>query len=72
MGMITAVHCLIYSDEPEATRAFLRDVLDWPFVQDAGSEPIQPVGQPGPVWLIRMGCPGSGHILSEHPRSAAR
>ena len=25
--MITAVHTLIYSDDAEATRAFLRDVL---------------------------------------------
>ena len=31
--VITAVHTLIYSDDPEATRAFLRDVLDWPFVE---------------------------------------
>lgn len=30
--MITAVHTLIYSDDPEATRAFLRDVVGWPFV----------------------------------------
>ena len=33
--MITAVHTLIYSSDPEATRAFLRDVLEWPSV-DAG------------------------------------
>ena len=32
--MITAVHTLIYSDDPEATRAFLRDVLEWPYVED--------------------------------------
>ena len=31
--MITAVHTLIYSDEPEATRAFLRDFLGWPCVE---------------------------------------
>jgi catechol 2,3-dioxygenase-like lactoylglutathione lyase family enzyme len=41
--MITAVHTLIYSDDPPATRAFLRDVLGWPFVEDAGS---------GEGWLI--------------------
>jgi catechol 2,3-dioxygenase-like lactoylglutathione lyase family enzyme len=28
--MITAVHTLIYSEDVEATRAFLRDVLAWP------------------------------------------
>jgi predicted enzyme related to lactoylglutathione lyase len=33
--VITAVHTLIYSDDPEATRAFLRDVLEWQYV-DAG------------------------------------
>lgn len=30
--MITAVHTLIYADDVEATRAFLRDVLGWPHV----------------------------------------
>lgn len=34
--MITAVHTLIYSDDPTATRAFLKDVLRWPFVAEAG------------------------------------
>jgi catechol 2,3-dioxygenase-like lactoylglutathione lyase family enzyme len=37
--MITSIHTLIYSDDPAATRAFLRDVLGWPFVEDAGTEP---------------------------------
>jgi catechol 2,3-dioxygenase-like lactoylglutathione lyase family enzyme len=36
--MITAIHALIYSDDPAATRAFLRDVLGWPYVEDAGSD----------------------------------
>ena len=35
--MITAVHTLIYSDDPAATRAFFRDVLELPWVSDAGS-----------------------------------
>ncbi|HVU71949.1 MAG TPA: VOC family protein [Mycobacteriales bacterium] len=34
--MITAVHTLIYSDDEEATRAFLRDVLGWPHVDAHG------------------------------------
>jgi catechol 2,3-dioxygenase-like lactoylglutathione lyase family enzyme len=42
--MITSVHTLIYSDDPEATRAFLRDVLGWPYVEDAQSG--------GEGWLI--------------------
>lgn len=37
--MITGVHLLMYSTDPAADRAFLRDVLDWPHVEDAGSEP---------------------------------
>ena len=32
--MITAVHLLVYSDDAEATRAFFRDVLGWPFVEE--------------------------------------
>ena len=34
--MITAVYTLIYSDDPTATRAFLKDVLRWPFVAEPG------------------------------------
>lgn len=30
--MITGLHTIIYSDDAEATRAFLRDVLGWPYV----------------------------------------
>jgi catechol 2,3-dioxygenase-like lactoylglutathione lyase family enzyme len=55
--MITGVHSLIYSDDPPATRAFFRDVLGWPFVEDAGSEP---------GWLIFKAGPGE---LGVHPTS---
>jgi catechol 2,3-dioxygenase-like lactoylglutathione lyase family enzyme len=41
--MITSVHLLIYSDDAPATRTFLRDVLEWPCVEDNGS---------GDGWLI--------------------
>jgi len=37
--MITSIHAMIYSDDPAATRAFLRDVLGWPYVEHSGSEP---------------------------------
>jgi catechol 2,3-dioxygenase-like lactoylglutathione lyase family enzyme len=33
--MITGFHTIIYSEDAEATRAFFRDVLEWPSV-DAG------------------------------------
>ncbi|MGI8513677.1 MAG: VOC family protein, partial [Acidimicrobiia bacterium] len=35
--MITSIHTLIYSDDPAATRAFLRDVLEWSWVEEPGS-----------------------------------
>lgn len=41
--MLTAVHTLIYSDDAPATRAFLRDVLGWPYVVEPDS---------GEGWLI--------------------
>ena len=53
--MITAVHSLIYSDDPPATRAFLRDVLQWPYVEDEGS---------GDGWLIFGTGPGE---MGVHP-----
>ena len=49
--MIVAAHSLIYSDDPEATRAFLRDVLEWPFVEHAGSEPGWLIFKTGPSEL---------------------
>lgn len=45
--MITAIHALIYSDDVDATRAFLRDVLGFPHVQDAGTSDGSATG-----WLI--------------------
>jgi predicted enzyme related to lactoylglutathione lyase len=48
--MITAVHCLIYSDDPEATRAFLRDVVGWRSVVTE-SEPDWPIFESGPSEL---------------------
>jgi len=49
--MIKAVHTLIYSDDPAATRAFLREVLEWPYVQDPESEPDWPIFKTGPSEL---------------------
>ena len=46
--MIKAVHALIYSDDPEATRTFLRDVLGWPFVVEPDSVPPWPIFKSGP------------------------
>ncbi len=52
--MITSVHTLIYSDDAEATRAFLRDVLEWPYVESDGG------------WLIFKTGPSE---LGIHPTS---
>ena len=46
--MITSLHTMIYSDDPPATRAFLQDVIGWPFVEDANSEPGWLIFQSGP------------------------
>ncbi len=32
--MITAVHTLVYAEDAKAARAFFRDVLGWPYVDD--------------------------------------
>jgi len=45
--MITSIHALIYSDDVDATRTFLRDVLDFPFVTDSGTSDGSATG-----WLI--------------------
>lgn len=69
--MITAVHTLVYSDDPTATRAFFKDVLRWPFVSE-GSQGDGGVGGAGtggtdPAdWLIF----GTGRSeLGVHPTS---
>ena len=46
--MITAVHALLYSEDPAATRAFFRDVLGWPYLEDANSELGWPIFRSGP------------------------
>jgi len=52
--VITAAHLLIYSDDPEATRSFLRDVLGWAFVEEPDV----------PGWLIFKTGPSE---LGVHP-----
>lgn len=52
--VITAVHLLVYSDDPEATRSFLRDVLGWPWVEEEAA----------PGWLIFKTGPSE---LGVHP-----
>ena len=49
--MITAVHLLLYSDDPEATRAFVRDVLGRPYLEHAESAPGWLIFKTGPSEL---------------------
>ncbi len=51
--MITALHTLVYADDPEAARAFFRDVLQLPFADTGGG------------WLIFKTGPSE---LGVHPR----
>ena len=55
--MITAVHTLVYADDPDAARAFFRDVLGWPHVDAHGG------------WLIFKTGPSE---LGVHPTSGER
>ncbi len=67
--MIKAVHTLIYSDDPEATRAFLRDVLRWPHVEDSDSEPDWPIFRTGPSEMAVHPTGGTWEGQSySHPR----
>lgn len=67
--MITAVHALIYSSDPAADRAFLRDVLGWPHVSSGSSDPdwlifklppaelgVHPEMDRGPVHELSLVC----------------
>ena len=52
--MISAIHLLIYSDDAEATRSFLRDVIGWTFVEEPDV----------PGWLIFKSGPSE---VGAHP-----
>jgi catechol 2,3-dioxygenase-like lactoylglutathione lyase family enzyme len=56
--MIAAIHLLIYSDDAEATRAFLRDVLGWPYVEEPDSG----------GWLIFKSGPSELGVHPTHQR----
>jgi hypothetical protein len=55
--MITALHALRYSEDPPATRAFFREVLGWPYLEDTDSER---------GWLIFRSGPSE---IGVHPNS---
>lgn len=66
--MITAIHTLVYSDDTTATRAFFKDVLQWPFISEgdhgnAGTG-TGTGGQDPAEWLIFRSGPSE---LGVHP-----
>jgi hypothetical protein len=69
--MITAIHMLVYSDDPVATRAFFQHVLRWSFVSegprgDAGVGGAGTGGDDPAEWLIFRTGPSE---LGVHPTS---
>ena len=64
--MITAVHTLIYSDDPDATRSFFRDVLDWPYAEDPASSPGWLIFKTGPSELGVHPTSGEGYSAPRH------
>ncbi len=61
--MLTACHTLIYSDDAEATRAFFRDVLQLPYVDDRSS---------GAGWLIFKTGPSEMGVHPTHSEHEGR
>lgn len=75
--MVTAIHTLIYSDDPAATRAFLRDVLGWPYAEDTGTRAeleakgatfLGPVDDEGWGLVTSMAVPGADPVMLYEPR----
>lgn len=60
-GVISGVHALIFADDAPATRAFLRDVLGFPYVDNGDGwlifalPPTELAIHPGPGWSGQVG-----------------
>ena len=67
--MITAVHTLLYAEDPDAARDFLRDVLQFPSVDSGGGWLIFRTGpsETGP----ELSCAWAGTIVSAKAPSEA-
>ena len=63
--MITAIHTLLYSDDPDATRAFLREVLGWPFVDAHEGWLIFGTG-PSEMGVHPTGMSGNSEVVPTH------
>src|SRR5438552_8305536 len=60
--MITSIHTLIYSDDAQATRAFLRDVLGWKYVAEDWDND----------WLIFKSWPSEMGVHPTHSKGKAK
>src|ERR1044072_5156457 len=60
--MITSIHTLIYSDDADATRAFLRDVLGWKYVAEDFDKD----------WLIFKSGPSETGVHPTHSEGAGQ
>lgn len=58
--MITAVHTLVYAEDPDRARAFFRDVLEWPHVDAGGGWLIFRTG-PSELGVHPVERSGEGH-----------
>ena len=80
--MITAIHTLIYTDDAEATRAFLRDVLEWPYVDahdgwlifgtGRSEMGVHPSGGGGPHHEISLMCDDLEQTVADLTAKGAR
>ena len=66
--MINGFHSLVYTDDAEATRAFFRDVLDWPFVDSGGGWLIFKT-PPSELGVHPTGAHGEGPAVPTHQLS---
>jgi len=64
--MITGFHTIIYSDDSAATRAFFRDVLEWPHL-DAGHGWLIFKTKPAELGVHPTGGPG-GEVYGTTPQ----
>jgi catechol 2,3-dioxygenase-like lactoylglutathione lyase family enzyme len=64
--MILACHTLIYSDDADATRAFLRDVLGFPSIDAGTSDTNWLIFQTGPSELGVHPTAGGGYSSPRH------
>jgi catechol 2,3-dioxygenase-like lactoylglutathione lyase family enzyme len=64
--VIQACHTLIYSDDPDATRAFLRDVLGFPHVDAGTGDHNWLIFRTGPSELGVHPTSGDGYASPRH------